>query len=408
MSMQDKEVYENFIKGSIVATLTLGGTLGALILASLFLQIEGLPSFPGDFISLHAHFQLFGWLGLFIMGIAYHVIPRFKASQLHSKRLAEASFWLVAAGLTIRFIQVINTEAGGLMLPLAGILQSLGTVIFAYVIFKTIQASEQAREPFEGFVYAALSWFVIGSLVNLISSLMPTTPFKEALIHVMLYGFATNMIMAVGVRTLPVFLGLKSVKEKYVNYVLLGFNGGVVLRFAALTGLMASLNPLATVIEVVFLVTFIYVINIYAKPEIELPPMEASKNLERSVKGAYIWLLLALLLDLYNTFVGGDFYTRGAYLHALSVGFISMMIFGYATRIIPIFRGVDLHSLKLADTALILLVGGNIIRVGSELFHSLIPLLNPLLGISGIITLSAYAVFGYNIWQTMVKPYEED
>jgi uncharacterized protein involved in response to NO len=137
--------------------------------------------------------------------------------------------------------------------------------------------------------------------------------------------------------------------------------------------------------------------------------MEASTNYERSVKGVYLWLLFAVTLDLYLTLTGKvDIFLRGAYIHAVTVGFITMMMFGYATRIIPIFKGVDLHSLRLADAALFLLAGGNLIRVALELFYPFIGPLKALLGLSGVITLAAYAAFGYNIWATINKPYEEE
>ena len=405
--MEQKEVYEKFIKGSIITTLLLGGPLGVMILLSIFLQVEGAAVFSQKLLQLHAHFQLFGWLGLFIMGIAYHVIPRFKASQIPSKNLADLSFLLVAGGLVVRGLQLFLPEESQLA-AFSAVLQTLGAITFTYVIYRTVQASEQPREPFEGFVYAALIWYTVGSILNLASTLSPASGMREAFIHSMLLGFATNMIMAVGVRTMPVFLGLRQAEEKHINYILVSYNAAVILRVAALAMGLSALLQLTVVLEAIALIAFIYTLNIFAKPEIDLPPMEASKNLERSVKGAYIWLIAALMIDLYNNFLGGGFYIRGAYLHAVTVGFISMMIFGYATRIIPIFRGVDLHSLKLADTALYLLIGGNILRVVLELFQPLTASLNPILGLSGAITLAAYAVFSYNIWLTMVKPYEED
>lgn len=405
--MEQKEVYEKFIKGSILTTVLLGGPIGVIILASIFLQIKDAALLSRDLLGLHAYFQLFGWLGLFIMGVAYHVIPRFKASQIPSRKLAELSFWLVAGGLILRVFQLLGEEAQAIS-AFSALLQTLGALTFTYVIYKTVQASEQEREPFEGFVYAALIWYAAGSAMNLAFSVLQLPAMREAFIHAMLMGFATNMIMAVGVRTLPVFLGLRQASENRINYILVTFNGAVALRVAALAADASAVLQLTVFLEVAALIAFVYVINIFAKPEIDLPPMEASKNLERSVKGAYLWLLIALGIDVYNAAVGGNFFTRGAYLHALAVGFISMMIFGYATRIIPIFRGVDLHSLRLADAALYLLAMGNILRVGLELLQPSAAFLNMLLGVSGVITLAAYAVFGYNIWLTMVKPYEED
>jgi uncharacterized protein involved in response to NO len=290
------------------------------------------------------------------------------------------------------------------------VLEALGVAIFVYIIFRTLLSGEQKHELFERFIAAGLLWYFTGSLLNLAmvrSGAQVASPLNEAFIHVMLYGFATLMIMGVGIRTLPVFLGLKEAKEKLTWYVFIALNAGIALRIAALLLGLPPLLQFSAILEAVSIAVFIYALNLFAKPEIELPPLEASRNLENAIKGAYLWLLLALLIDVYSAFAGSDLFTRGAYLHALGVGFISMMMFGYATRIIPLFKGVDLHSLRLADAALFLLVLGNALRVALELFHPYAGALKPLLGLSGVITLAAYAAFGYNIWLTINKPYEE-
>lgn len=413
--MQEKEVYEKFIKSSIVIAIALGGALGALMLASITLGMP--PGLSWDLVKTHAHFQLFGWLGLFIMGIAYHVIPRFKATELYSKPLANLSFWLVLAGVILRGAAIAVPATA--LIALSGFLEFTGVALFIYVVIKTILSSEQKVELFERYVAVALLWFLLGSSLNLwiglrmIQGGLQTAPqpLNDALIHTMLFGFAAMMIMGVGVRTLPVFLGLREARKKPVSYALLLLNLGVLLRVLSTILLPASpLIQVAVILEFSAVVIFVYGLNLFTKPEVELPPMEASTNYERSVKGAYLWLLFAVALDLYLALTGVDvdIFLRGAYIHALTVGFITMMMFGYATRIIPIFKGVDLHSLRLADAALFLLAGGNLLRVALELFYPFAAPLKALLGLSGFITLAAYAAFGYNIWATINKPYEEE
>jgi hypothetical protein len=365
----------------------------------------------------HAHFQLFGWVGLFIMGVAYHVIPRFKAAQLYSKSLADLSFWLVLSGVLLRGTAAVAGEGPApYLLGLSGLLEFLGVGLFIYVILKTILSSEQKPELFERYVAFALLWFLLGSALNwgigihmALGGLQAIPqPLNDSLIHIMLFGFAALMIMGVGVRTLPVFLGLQAAKEKPIGAALVLMNLGVLLRVLSLTLLPGTpLLPAAVVLEFSAVVIFVYGLNLFSKPEVELPPMEASTNYERAVKGAYLWLLFAAALALYLTLTRGvnvAVFLRGAYIHAPTVGFITTMMFGYAARIIPIFKGVDIHSLRLADAALFLLFGGNILRVALELLYPL----SALLGLSGLITLSAYAVFGYNIWATINKPYEEE
>ncbi|HEX21289.1 MAG TPA: hypothetical protein ENH19_01385, partial [Actinobacteria bacterium] len=69
---------EKFIYAALAITLTAGSTLGAWFLANAVAKgIYGQAM--GRVIHIHAHAQLFGWVTLFIMGMAYVILPRFKA-----------------------------------------------------------------------------------------------------------------------------------------------------------------------------------------------------------------------------------------------------------------------------------------------------------------------------------------
>lgn len=97
----------------------------------------------------------------------------------------------------------------------------------------------------------------------------------------------------------------------------------------------------------------------------------------------------------------------GAYRHAVVIGFISMMIFGYASRIIPVFRGVKLYSIVLSTATFWIINIGNVLRVGSELLVGFFGgSFFLLMGVSGFIEVVAIAFFGYNILKTLAIPVE--
>jgi hypothetical protein len=95
----------------------------------------------------------------------------------------------------------------------------------------------------------------------------------------------------------------------------------------------------------------------------------------------------------------------GAYRHALTVGFITTVIVGMASRIVPVFRGVPLHSPLMREWSFWLLLTGNIMRV---LFQSLSAAAGPIwlrfAGVSGLLELAALVLFGVNLWRTMDAP----
>jgi hypothetical protein len=99
----------------------------------------------------------------------------------------------------------------------------------------------------------------------------------------------------------------------------------------------------------------------------------------------------------------------GAYRHALTVGFISIMILGMASRIIPVFTGVRLYSSSLLLITFVLINTGNALRVLSQpLASEFGGLFFVTMGISGFIEVTALAIFGYNIWKTMDNAQAED
>jgi hypothetical protein len=82
-----------------------------------------------------------------------------------------------------------------------------------------------------------------------------------------------------------------------------------------------------------------------------------------------------------------------------------MMIFGFASRIIPISQGIKLHSYTLLTKIFILLNVGCAIRVIFQpvAVHTGSTSAFLLMGISGFIESVAILLFGINIWKTISK-----
>lgn len=93
----------------------------------------------------------------------------------------------------------------------------------------------------------------------------------------------------------------------------------------------------------------------------------------------------------------------GSYRHAVTVGFITMMIFGFASRIIPISQGIKLHSYSLLTMTFILIIVGCVLRVIFQplAVHTGSVPAYLVMGISGLIESVAIVLFGINIWKTM-------
>src|SRR5262245_10392370 len=159
-------IYRPFFKAGIVVVLTLGAAWGAYLL----LRIAWAGSFAAaglHEVNAHGHAQIFGWVGLFVMGFAYQAFPRFKHATLAHPRLAWASLGLMLAGLVGRSVGQ----------PLADVLPWAGSVavasawlevaavgLFGWVILATWRAAGKGLAVYDYYILAALGWFALQAI----------------------------------------------------------------------------------------------------------------------------------------------------------------------------------------------------------------------------------------------------
>jgi iron-sulfur cluster repair protein YtfE (RIC family) len=433
--MAYENVYEKFIKTAIIIALTTGCVYGAIMLFYMGLQ-HSLYAVSRVLIETHGHTQIFGWCGLFIMGISYFILPRFYAVRLYSGKLANLSFYLMIVGILLVFffrtILPLSDPFFFKLLIISGcLMEVLAVLIFLVVVFKTILSAEkQELETYEGFLISGYLWFLVQTLAftGIIVHMIVTgkTNMPHAMIyplrHIQVMGFVMLVIFGVMSRTLPAFLGLRTPNPKMNLLIMLMLNFSVLLR-AVSQPLMAyfvdtnmpayyAFNALfftAGCLQFVFILLFFYNLNILTKPEVDFSGMEIEKSYEKFVWAGILWLIVAeiamLIFTFYETYTGTHVSHAliGAYRHAVTVGFITMMIFGYASRIIPISQGIKLHSYSLLTKTFILINIGSAIRVIFQpvAVHTGSATSFLLMGTSGFMESLAILFFGINIWKTI-------
>src|SRR5262245_4397428 len=83
-------IYRPFFRAGIAVVLTLGAAWGAYLLARIALRHSFAAAGLHE-VNAHGHAQIFGWVGLFVMGFAYQAFPRFKHTDLRGPGWAYAS-----------------------------------------------------------------------------------------------------------------------------------------------------------------------------------------------------------------------------------------------------------------------------------------------------------------------------
>ena len=412
------DIYPPFIKGAILATLTGGATLGlvALTIAGLRGSLNAGPSWWTPVIQAHGHVQIFGWVALFIMGVAYHVVPRFKATDLHRPDLARRTFWLLAGGLTARALaQPYASEAFAGFVGVAGATAELLAVgVFAHIIARTIASSQAPRAGFERYLLAGNFWFLLLAAVNLASMLRmavtgdPVIPARlnSAVIHVEVVGFIGLWILGVSLRILPVFLGLRTLGASAIRGVFWAVNAAVALAALAEISGVTTLRVPAAFLELAAVLVFVLGMRIFWKPA-PSPHADPNPYYRKFIVAAYAWLTFAaallVFISVYEAAVSPlPRELTGSYRHAITVGFITAMIMGVASRIVPVFRGVPLQGVGLLNAAFWMLNAGCAIRV---LFQAAAGFLGGpftlISSSSAYLEIPAIAFFSLVIWKTL-------
>jgi hypothetical protein len=124
------------------------------------------------------------------------------------------------------------------------------------------------------------------------------------------------------------------------------------------------------------------------------------------VRLAYVWLLIAGGLGIWAAALTDAPGAWGASRHALTVGFLAMMVFSIGQRVLPAFSRMRLlYSPRLMFAALALLATGCTLRVFSEglAYQGYAYWAWPLLPVSAVIELSAVTAFAVNLAATFVR-----
>lgn len=426
VDLVEDKVYERFFKTAILMALTIGVTVGAIVLTYIG-KNQDFHYVLHKLVQTHGHAQLFGWVGLCIIGFAYYIVPRVKNVELKHRELITSCFWLMVTGTVIRiFAQPYANELTNILLPISGLLEFMAVALFAFIIFSTVFASQEKKEPYDKFIMAGVLWFLACSIMNLFmdvfmfftnSNEIPRT-FYSPFVHVFLLGFVFMFIFAVNIRTVYAFLDVGTARVRAVNTTFWLLNLTIPVYFIANSfnynsPFLLKVSYLTIYIIAFGLLLFVYGIRVFERSTRELDDVVMDRSYSKTIRAAYVWLIIGVLIlgakPFLKAFSEPQYLFHGAANHAIAVGFVTLMIIGYASKMVPTFKGVGMYSIRLADVSFYLINIGCFLRVSTQIMIGLSKdSYYSLIGFSGWIELTAIGIFGYNIWKTMNAEDEEE
>jgi hypothetical protein len=423
-------IYRPFFRSGIAVALSLGAAWGAYLL----IRIAQGGSFAAaglQEINAHGHAQIFGWVGLFVMGFAYQAFPRFKHTSLACPRLALATLWMMLVGLVGRSIGKVFAADYAIAwwsALAASCLEVAAAATFVVLILSTWRRSGKPLMFYDYYILSALVWFVAQAiyesvyltataaaggqrLVSLVSTWQ--APLRDAQIH----GFALLMIFGVSQRIFHHFYGLPRVNER-LSLI------GLALLNTAIAGEIAGLVLMKTAGHAWAALWYVSVLMLAGTAAVLVKSwriFSSADDADRSLKflrAAYVWLFVSLgmlvLLPAYQhgllpavapdsvaARLGFSHAYYGATRHAITVGFISLMIVGVASKVVPTLNGVASNALSSLWLPFLFINTGCALRVVGQTLTDLSPRAFAFAGVSGLLEVTGLAIWGVHLWRVM-------
>jgi uncharacterized protein involved in response to NO len=377
---------------------------------------EKAGSISPSWIQAHGHAQIFGWIGTFILGIGFYSIPKMRnqgrAVTAFNPGLLSWGLWTI--GVMLRWLTNVYGWHWRIALPFSAVLELAAFLIFWRTISAHHSGSSESAGPLRGPIWilavlAGTVGFLSGLLLNLAGTIYvagwstdPAFPksFDVRFLFLLAFGFIIPTIWGFSARWLPVFLGLQPLREKALRWGLGVTLMAVVLALAGFMKAAAWLVPLAAVLAMVGLRL--------AEGTVHPPKTQGvHQSFPVFVRLAYAWLLVSTGLAVAAAYFDHNNGFTGAYRHALTVGFVSSMVFCIGQRVLPAFAGMKLlFSPHLMFVSLMLLNIGCTLRVLGEIlaYENYAQAGWKLLPISAVIELSAVTAFAVNLLLTFKQP----
>jgi hypothetical protein len=424
-------IYRPFFRAGIAVVLTLGAAWGALLLLRIAISGSFATATLHE-VNAHGHAQIFGWVGLFVMGFAYQAFPRFKHTSLKHPRLAYDTLWLMLVGLTCRSVlEPFAATRSWLVAPaiLGSVLEVIAIGVFVWLIVATLRGANKPLEFYDAYILTALVSFFAqavyegvyfaatiraadrAALLDLIATWQG--PLRDLQIH----GFAMMMVLGVSQRMFHNFYGLPAPHARRSLIALTGLGlavageiGGFILM-RKLGHAWAALWYSSVLLLFVSAAYLVYDWRLFARP----------REMDRSLKFlrvAYVWLFISLtmlvLLPVYQfavlprfapdsaaVHIGFSHAYHGAVRHAITVGFVSLMIMGVAGKVVPTLTGFDIRKLSKLWLPFVLVNTGCALRVSMQTLTDFTESAYPIAGISGLLELTGLAIWGVSLLRLM-------
>lgn len=406
-------VHRPFLASALALTLTLGAGWGALLLFEIGWQGR-FEAIPARHIVAHGAAQLWGFLALFVVGIALRFLPMSGGGNRPSLAFARLLLADFLVGIVGGFLWALAPERAHWLGPFSGAALVAAAVLFLGFLIGQIRRNR--RTTWGRLIAAAGIWmlvwaagtFVLRCKVSAEGPGAYSESMRQLLMNLALFGFTLNAIYGFGQKLLSGIVGSGTPRPRAIEATFWLHNTGVLLLTLAEssgTVLAASLGLAALAAGAISYVLgmrgFVRVRRSAPRPEV------GQAMLRHYVQLAFFWLLAGMAMLLLADLTWG---VRGlspphAYLgavrHALTVGFMTTLILGVGQRLLPILGHTLLPWPRLVLPIFACIAVGNLLRVLTELATPWSAAAFVVMPFSAVLELGALLLFSANVLRTL-------
>jgi uncharacterized protein involved in response to NO len=360
-------------------------------------------------IQSHGHAQLFGWVGSFILGISLYILPKFRGRPLRTFSLVWTIWGLWTAGVVLRWWMGIGGRGWRFGLPASAILELAAYLLTQWaLVFRSATKTKKPQDLGSWLGIWGFASFGMALILNLslcirlaFDGRSPVFPpeWDRTFLILMVWGFAVVMAWGFSTRFVTIFLGLEPPHHQATRPLAIGTATLLVLALAR-QFFLADLLILALTVYAV------WALRVFHKPARPAKLAGAYRHYPAFIRLAYAWLIVGAILGVAADLAPHASGLGGASRHAVTVGFIALLIFAIGPRILPSFlNGRELYSTRWMAASLWLLSAGCFLRVSSEaIAYSLGGNAWSLLPISAYLEFAGVIAFVINIAATLAQP----
>jgi uncharacterized protein involved in response to NO len=352
----------------------LGGTaMGAAHL--LWVHVLGWPS-PYSHVQVHAHAQLFGFLGAFLTGFGMFLLPRFVRRVVPCAPWAKVGPWLIVAGASLHLLgqPIARYPLGRVLWAASAPLLALGGVAFACVVVRLVWGY-RAREGFTVWVGLGGALFGVSCLFG--AALAGSTAYRGALFydypaaqavwHFALYIAALTYVLGIAARLVPSMLGVPKVAQRPYHLgmavlVLAGCAHALSLWVVLPSAGWSALRSVSGGVQGLALATLgaLFVL-------LPAPVGAVDLRFKVAVRFAFGSLCAAgaakVALAVAPSALGRPLHLLAdAERHLVTVGFLLVLIAAMAPKLLPAPSPMPSHQARLWWAAALLLMGAVVLR----------------------------------------------